>query len=197
MPSSERISGMLTSAHLPGNASRGMPLGNRLGKTHFPGNASWGMPLRESLFRASPASARSYSEFPAWLFIAFIFPVLFEPLWNATFSLLAPKNLPKWSPNPPKIQSKTCPKSILCCEGWKVNPSKHSHTFAHFCLSKRQENHPKIVSETAFLLDALKNGTKIDVFPIFNRLGLQTGSKMAAQNSPKIDQKLWKSIIDL
>ena len=107
----------------------------------------------------------------------------------------ATKTLPKWSPNPSKIQPKMLQNLMLCCEQWKLNPSKHSHTFAHFCLSKRQENHPKIVSETAFLLDALKNYTNIDFCPIFNRLGLQAGSKMAAQNPPKIDQKLWKSII--
>ena len=77
-----------------------------------------------------------------------------------------------------------------------MNPNKQSHTFAHFCLSKRHENGSKIVSETAFLLDALKNGTKIDVFPIFIRLGLQIGSNMASQNSPKIDKKPSNSIIN-
>ena len=56
MPSSERVSGMPSSAHLPGNASRGMPLGNLPGET-LP---SWECLSGNSL-RASPASARSYS----------------------------------------------------------------------------------------------------------------------------------------
>ena len=75
--------------------------------------------------------------------------------------------------------------------------SKHSHTFADFWLSARYKNRPKIVSKTASLLQALKNGTKNDIFPISGRLGFQTGSNMGPQNWPKIDPKLGKSCTNL
>ena len=48
--------------------------------------------------------------------------------------------MPKRSPNPPKIQSKTPPNLMLSCERRKVNPSKHSHTFPHFCSFQTRPN---------------------------------------------------------
>ena len=75
--------------------------------------------------------------------------------------------------------------------------SKHFHTFAHFWLSARYKNRLEIVSKTASLLQALKNGTKNDIFPISGRLGFQTGSNMGPQNWPKIDPKLDKSSTNL
>ena len=143
-------------------------------------------------FRRPPAQLRTFRSF-----FAFFFDVVFGPLLNAYFSLLEPQNLPKWSPNPPKIEPKTLPKSILCCERRKVISSKHSHTFAHFWLSARYKNRLEIVSKTASLLEALKNGTKNDIFPISGRLGFQTGSNMGPQNWPKTDPKLDKSSTNL
>ena len=75
--------------------------------------------------------------------------------------------------------------------------SKHSHTFAHFWLSARYKNRLEIVSKTASLLQALKNGTKNDIFPISGRLGFQTGSNMGPQNWPKTDPKPDKSSTNL
>ena len=77
-------------------------------------------------------------------FFVFFFDIVSGPLLNAYFSLLKPQNLPKWSPNPPKIEPKTLPKSILCCERRKMISSKRSHTFAHFCISRGLQNRPEI-----------------------------------------------------
>ena len=83
---------------------------------------------------------------------------------------------------------------MLSCDRRKVNPSKHSHTFAHFWLSARYKNRPEIVSKTASLLQALKSGTKNEIFPISGRLGFQTGSNMGPQNWPKIVEIGFESI---
>ena len=94
-------------------------------------------------FRRPPAAPQNF-----YSFFVFFFDVVCRPLLNAYFSLLEPQNLPKWSPNPPKIEPKTLPKSILCCERRKMISSKHSHTFAHFCCFQTLQNRPEIVQKT-------------------------------------------------
>ena len=108
-----------------------------------------------------------------------------------------PKTSRKWSQNRSEIDPKTLRNRTLCCEGRNVISSKHSITFAHFWLSARYKNRLEIVSKTASLLQALKNGTKNDIFPISGRLGFQTGSNMGPQNWPKTDPKPDKSSTNL
>ena len=88
-------------------------------------------------------------------FFVFFFDVVFGPLLNAYFSLLEPQNLPKWSPNPPKIDAKRLPKSILSCARRKVISSKHSHTFAHFCISRGLQNRPEIAPKYGLIFQCL------------------------------------------
>ena len=79
--------------------------------------------------------------------------------------------------------------------------SKHSHTFAHFWLSARYKNRLEIVSKTASLLEALKNGAKNDIFLISGRFGFRTGSNIGPQNWPKTDLNrgkiVWQSLQSL
>ena len=63
--------------------------------------------------------------------------------------------------------------------------SKHSHTFAHFCLSARYKNCLEIVSKTASVLQALLNVTKSDFF----RFQAVLASKLAPTWVPKTDPK--------
>ena len=133
MPSSERVSGMLTSAHLPGNASRGMPLGNPPGKTHLPGNASWGMPLRESPFRASPASARSYPELlgvPCMTFYRLHFSCPFRTALERHFFALGSEKPPKMEPKPSQNPVENVSKIDLMLRRLK---SESEQTLPHFC----------------------------------------------------------------
>ena len=61
----------------------------------------------------------------------------------------ATKTLPKRSPNRPKIQPKMLQNPMLCCDSRKLNPSKPSHTFAHFCYFQTIKNRPKIAPKTS------------------------------------------------
>ena len=192
---------MTFTKNLPKKASPGVTSDGRppLGKPPLdclPGEASEFFPGRNSFKillgpgQPRPGVTRSYLELIAWLFIAFFFAFLLKPLWNVTFPCFTPKYTPKWKPNPPKLQSKMRPKSIFSCERSKVNPSKHSHTFAHFCPSKRHENAPKIVSETAFLLNELRNGTKIVFFDFSSIFASELAPTWPPKNRPKSTQNL-------
>ena len=61
----------------------------------------------------------------------------------------ATKTLPKRSPNGPKIQPKMLENPMLCCDSRKLNPSKPSDTFAHFCCFQTLQNRPEIVQKTS------------------------------------------------
>ena len=61
----------------------------------------------------------------------------------------ATKTLPKRSPNRPKIQPKMSQNPMLCCDSRKLNPSKPSNTFAHFCFFQTLKNRPEIAQKTS------------------------------------------------
>ena len=142
---------------------------------------------REELSHRPPPFRRPSADImPNRPFCVFFFDFLFGPLLNASFSVMKPKTDPNWTPNRPKIQPQTLPKSMLCCESPTLEFCKPSHTFARFCCSRRLENRPQIVSKSASILNALQKRLQIAFFPIFNRLGFQHGSNMGPPKPPKI-----------
>ena len=112
----------------------------------------------------------------------------------------ATKTLPKQSPNGPKIQPKMLQNPMLCCDSRKLNPSKPSHTFAHFCCFQTPQNRPEIAQKRAQLQTYLRQPLEAQkvrflsflswlLAPNLGPTWLYLGSK-AAQKPPKMSAHL-------
>ena len=77
-----------------------------------------------------------------------------------------------------------------------MNPSKPSHTFAHFCPLQALRKWSRKRLRDSFPLRCSEKWWKSRFLSIFVRFGFQNGSNMAPQKSPKIDQKPGKSMLN-
>ena len=119
--------------------------------SHFNPSPAGGPPPYTGLRRTPPRSAGP----PETTFFVFFRKRVFQMRLLSTCVLErfrrqhATKTLPKRSPNRPKIQPKMLQNPMLCCDSRKLNPSKPSHTFAHFCCFQTLKNRPEIAQKTS------------------------------------------------
>jgi len=87
-------------------------------------------------------------------FYRLLFRLAFQTALERHFFALGTEKPPKMEPKPSQNRTQNASEIDLMLRTLK---SESEQTLAHFCLSVRHENRPKIVSKSASFLESLKN----------------------------------------